>query len=275
MTKILQKKYKFLSDYLKSLESVVVAFSGGVDSSLLLKVCKDVLKDKVLAVIGVSETYPKRETNFALKMCKELEVKYLTINTKELNNLNFKNNPENRCYFCKTELFSKLQEIAKKEKFKYVLDGANYSDLQDFRPGSIAAQEQKVVSPLKEAKLTKEEIRQISKKLKLPTWNKPSFACLSSRFPYNTEISLENLKKLEQAEDYLYSLGFNQFRVRYHQDLVRIEVDKNEIKKFLNESFTKRIVAKFKKIGFTYITLDLQGYRTGSMNEKMFKKNWR
>ena len=267
MTKILQKKYKFLSDYLKSLESVVVAFSGGVDSSLLLKVCKDVLKDKVLAVIGVSETYPKRETNFALKMCKELEVKYLTINTKELTNLNFKNNPENRCYFCKTELFSKLQEIAKKEKFKYVLDGANYSDLQDFRPGSIAAQEQKVVSPLKEAKLTKEEIRQISKKLKLPTWNKPSFACLSSRFPYNTEISLENLKKLEQAEDYLYSLGFNQFRVRYHQDLVRIEVDKNEIKKFLNESFTKKIVAKFKKIGFTYITLDLQGYRTGSMNE--------
>jgi uncharacterized protein len=264
----LNDKYINLQLILHGLESVVIGYSGGVDSTLLLKVAVDTLGDDALAVIGKSETYPIREYEEAEKLAKSFGAKYEIVYTEETDDLKFKENPPDRCYYCKTELFTKLTEIAKAKNIKWICDGTNVDDLGDFRPGMKAVKEKNVRSPLLEAGLTKNDIRELSKALKLPTWDKQSFACLSSRFPYGFGIDKGKLKKIDAAETLLRDNGFKYFRVRHHDDnTVRIEVGKDEILRLLNGSLREAIVNEIKKLGFKYITLDLEGYRTGSMNE--------
>lgn len=264
---LIYKKLISLQKIIKNLGSVLVAYSGGVDSTFLLKICKDVLKNNVLAVIATSETYSKEEVKFATKMAKNLGVRYILIKTEELKNKNFVKNYEDRCYYCKKELFTELKKIAKENNIEYVIEGTNYDDRLDFRPGIKAIKELGIKSPLLEAKIKKEEIRKLSKKLGLLTYNKPSYACLSSRIPYYEEITLEKLKRIGDGEKFLKSNGINQVRVRYHNNICRIEVDKKDINLFLDSDFRDKVVKKFKNLGFNYITLDIQGYRSGSMNE--------
>lgn len=265
--KTLEKKLSKLKNILSQYKTVLIAFSGGLDSTFLLKIAKSVLEDKVLAVTADSLTYPKKELEEAKKNSQKIGVKHLIIKTSELKNKNFIKNPHNRCYFCKKELFSKLNTIAKKNKIKYVLDGSNFDDLSDFRPGSIAKKEFKIRSPLQEAGLGKNEIRILSKKYGLKTWSKPNLACLASRFPYGSSINVRDLAKIDKAEEFLRSLGFSQVRVRHYDNFCRVELEKKEIKRLINTCLADKVVAKFKKLGYTYITVDLQGYRVGSMNE--------
>ena len=268
-----QLKFEQLKKRLKKMEKVLIAFSGGVDSSFLLKIALDTLgKVNVLAVTADSETYPREELKDASNLAKDLGLdgRHRIIKTSELKLKNFSENPQDRCYYCKFKLFSKLKKIAQKNKISYVLDGSNYSDQNDFRPGRKALTELGIRSPLLESGLTKEEIRALSKKLKLPTWNKPALACLSSRIPYGEKITLEKLKRIEKAESFLKNLGFNQLRVRDHNDIARIELEPEELKKLAGVRLWRirvKICDKFRGLGFTYITLDLLGYRTGSMNE--------
>ncbi len=263
----LNNKFGKLKDMLSELGSIAVAFSGGVDSTFLLKVAHDVLGEKAIAVTARSSTYPEREFKEAKSYAERFGVKHIVIVSEELEIEGFSQNPVNRCYYCKSELFSKIRKIADQNDIKYVLDGSNYDDLGDYRPGMQAAKELKVVSPLKEVGLTKEEIRILSKELNVPTWNKPAFACLSSRFPYGQEITEEKLSMVEKAEQFLLDKGFRQVRVRHHGDIARIEVEQQEREKFFNVRFMDEIGRNFKEIGFTYVTLDILGYRTGSMNE--------
>jgi len=260
-------KLKRLRKTIQELDSAIVAFSGGVDSSLVARLCYDVLGDKALAVTARSETYPHYELENAKKVAREIGITHLIIDTKELDIPGFSTNPPNRCYFCKSELFERLKGLAKEEGYKHVLDGANADDSQDYRPGSQAASELGVRSPLKEVGLTKEEIRTLSKELGLSTWDKPSYACMSSRFPYGQEITTGKLQMVSLAEDFLRSLGLRQFRLRHHEDVARLEVSQEEIP--LAVERRDAIVKKCKELGYTYVTLDLQGYRTGSMNETL------
>lgn len=264
---LLQEKYANLKDYIKNLGSLAIAYSGGVDSTFLLKVAYDVLGENAIAVTATSSTYPKREFEEAKRWIKDIGAKHIIIESEELDINGFSENPTNRCYYCKQELFTKVQGVAMENNIKYVADGSNLDDLGDFRPGLQAAAELKVVSPLREAKLTKEDIRALSKELALPTWSKPAFACLSSRFPYGHKITKEKLSMVEQAEDYLYELGLRQLRVRHHENIARIELGEVEFEKFMNKNLMRQVGEKLKEIGFTYVTLDLNGYRTGSMNE--------
>jgi len=276
--KITQIKFEHLKKTLKKMGKVLVAFSGGVDSSFLLKVALDTLgSENVWAVTADSETYPEEELKSASKLAKDLGLdgRYRIIRTIELKLKNFSKNPPDRCYYCKSELFSKLKKIAWKNKIPWVLDGSNYSDREDFRPGRKALLKLGVRSPLLESRLTKEEIRALSKKLKLPTWNKPALACLSSRLPYGEKITLKKLSRIEKAESYLKTLGFNQLRVRHHNGFARIELEPEELKRLMNVHLwriRKKIYAKLRDLGFTYVTLDLLGYRSGSMNEVLEKE---
>lgn len=265
-------KYDELKSLLQQMGEVLVAFSGGVDSTFLLKVARDELGEKVLAVIANSETYPQREQEEALRLAQEMGVRHKVIQTQELENPEFAHNPPQRCYHCKTELFTKLLEIARSEGIPHVLDGSNYEDTADFRPGMKATEELGVRSPLKEVGLLKPEIRHLSRRLGLSTWEKPSYACLSSRFPYYSEISAEALRKVDQAEECLREFGFSQFRVRHHGQTARIEIVPEEFPDFMNKKVMERIIKTFKKIGYIYVTLDLEGYRTGSMNEPLSSK---
>ena len=262
-------KFENLKNLLGEMGKVLVAFSGGVDSSFLLKVAVDVLGENVLAVIASSETYPEKERDEAVKLAKRLNVRHKVIQTKELENPDFAHNPPERCYFCKMELFSKLKDIAESEGIPHVLDGSNFEDTSDFRPGAKAPEELGVRSPLKEVGLVKQEIRQLSKYVDLPTWNKPSLACLSSRFPYFTEIESESLKQVAQAEEFLKGLGFNQVRVRHHGQIARVEIEPQEFSKIVEKATKEKIINAFKKFGFIYIALDLAGFRSGSMNEPL------
>ena len=262
-----EEKLSKLKAIVSELESVVVAFSGGVDSTLVTKVCYDVLRDNSMAVTARSETYPDFEFKEAQKLAKEIGIKHLVIDTSELAIEGFANNPPERCYFCKTELFGKLKDIAKEQGFLNVADGANLDDTQEFRPGLQASKELNVRSPLKEAGLAKKDIREVSKMLNLPNWNKPAYACLSSRFPYGQSITEEKLSMVSEAEKYLRGLGLVQFRVRHHETIARIEVLPDDINILTNSPAREELTAKFKEIGFTYVTLDLAGYRSGSMNE--------
>ncbi|MBA7564916.1 Pyridinium-3,5-bisthiocarboxylic acid mononucleotide synthase [subsurface metagenome] len=262
-----RKKINKLKKILKDMCSLIIAFSGGVDSSFLLKVAENVLGKNVIAVTAKSLTYPRREFEDAKRIARSLNCRQIIIDSNELKIKEFRNNSKNRCYFCKKELFLKLISIKNKYKFNFVADGTNYDDLNTFRPGLKALKELGIRSPLAEAGLTKEEIRKYSRLLNLTTWNKPSFACLSSRFPYGEEITKSKLKKIENAEDFLRSLGFRQVRVRYHYPIARIEIEKEEIPKILQSNIREKMIKKLKKIGFDYITLDLEGYRSGSMDE--------
>lgn len=263
----LQQKFERLKDILKDAGSGAVAYSGGVDSTFLLKVAYDVLGDNVAAVTARSSTYPEREYNEAKQYIAQFGAKHITIISEELEIEGFAKNPTNRCYFCKTELFSKVRAEANKLGLKNVFDGSNFDDIGDYRPGMKAAKEQGVISPLKLAELTKNDIRELSKQLNIPTWNKPSFACLSSRFPYGKEITVEKLSMVERAEQFLMDMGFRQLRVRHHDEIARIEVAPADRAKFFDLDIMDRVGQEFKAIGFKYVTLDIIGYRTGSMNE--------
>jgi pyridinium-3,5-biscarboxylic acid mononucleotide sulfurtransferase len=264
----LKNKYTKLKSILCELQSVVIGFSGGVDSSLLLKVASDVLGSNAVAVIGTSETYPQNEQREAVAIAKMIGIQPIEVATKEIDNPQYSKNPTDRCYHCKTELFGILSVIAKERGIRWVADGSIVDDLGDFRPGMKAKNEQNVRSPLLEAGLTKNDVRELSKELGLPNWDKPSFACLSSRFPYGYEITREALGKIDRAESFLRERGFKNLRVRNHDEkTARIEVGINEMHKFMDPKIRSEIVAFMKEIGFMYITLDLQGYRTGSMNE--------
>ncbi len=270
---LLKEKYKLLKDIIARKESAAVAFSGGVDSTFLLKVAKEVLDNKLLAITATSSTYPKRELNEAIKYAKDINVKHVIISSEELEIEGFAMNPKNRCYYCKKELYTKINDIALENNINCVFDGSNLDDVGDYRPGMQAADELGVVSPLKEAELTKSDIRELSKMLGLPTWNKPSFACLSSRFPYGNKITLSKLNMVDRAEQLLLDMGLTQVRVRHHGEIARIEVDPSEREKFFNIDIMNNIGNELKKIGFTYVTLDLLGYRTGSMNETLLEEN--
>lgn len=264
---MVNEKLEKLKKILSELDSVVIAFSGGVDSTFLLGVAHDLLGDKVIAVTARSSTYPERELNEAINYAKERQINHIVIESEELDIEGFSKNPPNRCYYCKHELFSKLIDVAKKHNIKYVLDGSNYDDMGDFRPGMKAATELSVLSPLKMSELSKEDIRRLSKEMNIPTWDKPAFACLSSRFPYGHEITMEKLKMVEKAEQFLLDMGLRQIRVRHHGEIARIEVAKEEREKLFDAETLDEIGKRLKIIGFTYVTLDVTGYRTGSMND--------
>jgi pyridinium-3,5-biscarboxylic acid mononucleotide sulfurtransferase len=261
----LQQKDDKLGHILRDMGRVMIAFSGGVDSTFVLKRAHQVLGDQVLAVTAASETFPTREFNAAVHIADEMGVQLLRTEVREFDNADFVANNPDRCYHCKTGLYSHLQRLAGEMGYPYILDGSNMDDLGDYRPGLQAKKEQGVRSPLQEAEFYKEEIRQLSKELGLITWNKPSFACLSSRIPYGTKIERYKIDQLDEAEDYLYQLGFWQVRVRHHDKIARIEVMPDEIARIIE--LKDDIFQKFTGLGFTYVTLDLAGYRTGSMNE--------
>ncbi len=263
----LEQKYKKLTDILREAGSGAVAYSGGVDSTFLLKVAHEVLGEKVVGVTARSSTYPEREYKEAKKYIRQFGAKHITIVSEELEIEGFSKNPVNRCYFCKNELFSKVREESNKLGFKHVFDGSNFDDIGDYRPGMEAAKELGVISPLKEAELTKDDIRQLSKQLNIPTWDKQSFACLSSRFPYGQEITVEKLNMVDRAEQFLMDIGFKQLRVRHHGEIARIEVVSGDRAKFFDIDIMDKVGEKFRAIGFQYVTLDIMGYRTGSMNE--------
>jgi uncharacterized protein len=269
MSAIKNKKFNELATSLLKMQKVAVAYSGGVDSTFLLAAAKSVLGNKnVLAVTALSESYPESERRHAQDLTKKMSVKHLFIKTNELSDKNFTRNPIDRCYYCKKALFGKVKRAAKKRGFNFVLDGSTLDDLSDIRYGRIAAREEGVRSPIQEAGLSKNEIRVFSKKMGIKNWDKPSFACLASRFSYNQKITRKKLKAIEEAEDFIKRMGFRQLRVRYHDGkFIRIEVAEDQIKKFLERKTREKIVKKLESLGFIYITLDLKGYRTGSMNE--------
>lgn len=262
------KKLKKLKKILTEKRNLLIAYSGGCDSSFLVKVASDILgKRNVMAVTATSATYTKAELDNSKKFTRRFGIRHIMIKTEEVSNPSFSKNPVNRCYWCKKELFSKLKDIAKKYNINHIADGTNLDDARDYRPGSLAKTQYGIISPLKEARLTKQQIRQISKKIGLPTWNKPALACLASRIPYADPITEKKLRKIEDAENFLKKQGFKQVRVRLHGDIARIEVPRCEINKLNKSSLRDKIIKNFKKLGFIYITLDLEGYRTGSLNE--------
>lgn len=268
----LEQKYELLKEYIKNLGSVAVAFSGGVDSTFLLRTAHDVLGDKVLAVTASSCSFPERELREARKFCSENGIAHEVCESQELDIDGFRQNPVNRCYLCKHELFEKMIDIAAKKGFENVAEGSNMDDMGDYRPGLQAIAELEVKSPLRAAGLYKEEIRQLSKQLGLSTWDKPSFACLASRFVYGETINEEKLGMVDRAEQLMIDLGFRQVRVRIHDKLARIEVLPEEIERVTQPDIRKNINDGFRECGFAYVTLDLAGYRTGSMNETLEKK---
>jgi uncharacterized protein len=263
----LQNTFKQLKCHIEKMGSLVVAYSGGVDSTFLLKVAHDVIQDQAIAVTARSSTYPERELKEAAEFTRSAGIKHIIIQSEELDIEGFTANPPNRCYLCKYELFSKIKEVAGKHRIQYIAEGSNIDDLGDYRPGMQAIKELGIISPLKDAGLGKDAIRKLSKQMGLPTWDKPAFACLASRFPYGEKITQEKLAMVDKAEQYLLSLGFKQVRVRHHGDTARIEVAGKERLKFFDLELMNNVYKQFQEIGFAYTALDLKGYRTGSMNE--------
>ncbi len=268
----LSSKLASLKAMLADMQSVLIAYSGGADSTFLLKVASEVLGDRAIAATASSETYTPRELREAIKNAEIIGAKHIVVYTNELDDPHFAANPPDRCYFCKKELFNKLSGLAQEHGLNYVLDGSNCDDEKDFRPGMKAAAELRVRSPLKDTGFTKEEIRILSREMNLPTWDKPPLPCLSSRFPYGSPITREKVLRVGRAEEFLAGFGVRQLRVRDHGNIARIEVPRADMALFLDEEISKRITEKFRSLGYTYVTLDLQGYRMGSMNEPLKEK---
>jgi pyridinium-3,5-biscarboxylic acid mononucleotide sulfurtransferase len=264
-------KLEHLKDTLRKTEGAMVAFSAGVDSTFLLKIAHMVLGERAIALTASSATAPPGELAAAQQFAASLGIRHIVLDSHELANPSFTQNPANRCFFCKDELYKICREQANQLGITTIMDGTNLDDLRDHRPGLKAAKEWGVRHPLVEAEMTKDDIRRYSRGLDLPTWDKPSSPCLSSRFPYGTEINLERLKKIAACELLMKELGFREFRVRYHGDLARIEVAQEEFHRWFNQATRDAVVQKFKQIGFHYVSLDLQGYRTGSMNESLHR----
>jgi len=261
-------KYEQLQEILRKMRSVAIGFSGGIDSTVLVRVASDLLGNSALAVIGKSETYPSREFEDAVALAQSFGSRFRVVTTEETDNIKFQENPPNRCYFCKTELFEKLGEIALEEGIEWIADGTITDDTGDFRPGMLAKEEKKVRSPLLEAGFNKADVRTLAFHLGIPNWDKPSFACLASRFPYGHGISKENLSRVDRAESMMRDFGFRFFRVRHHDDKTsRLEIGEPDFTRMLDSELRRRIVEGLKDLGYVYVTLDLQGYRTGSMNE--------
>ena len=268
---LLQTKVNRLYDCLRGYEKVIVAFSGGVDSTFLAEAAQNALGDNALAVTAISDSYPIREMKAAQDIAKQIGIRFETVHTEELELEGYASNPTNRCFFCKTELFDKLNPIAEKYNVGTIVYGAIPDDVGDHRPGMDAAKQMGIKAPLIDVDLTKTEIREISKAWELPTWDKPAFACLSSRFPYGMRITRELLRQVDAAEQFLYDLGIRQFRVRHHGDLARIELEAEEIARLQQKEDRNKINAHFKTLGYAHVTIDLQGYRSGSLNEGIKK----
>jgi uncharacterized protein len=258
---------KQLRCHIENIGSLAVAYSGGVDSTFLLKVAHDILQGRVIAVTARCAIYPERELNQAAEFTRSAGIKHTIIEFDELKVEGFTDNPPNRCYLCKYELFSRIKEVAGKHRIRFIAEGSNIDDHGDYRPGMQAIKELEIISPLKDAGLGKDAIRILSKQMGLPTWDKPPFACLASRFPYGVKITREKLAMVDRAEQYLLELGFKQVRVRHHGDTARIEVDGAERLKFFDLELMENVSKYFHEIGFAYAALDLRGYRTGSLNE--------
>jgi uncharacterized protein len=268
---IIEQKWDRLKELLREFGSAVLAYSGGVDSSLLLKAASEVLGTHLIAVTACSETYTLAELAAAKEFAASLGVTIRMLHTAELECEEFVQNSPERCYFCKKELFGKLKQIADTEGINFILDGSNTDDLKDYRPGSKAAGEFSVRSPLREAGFSKSDVRACAHMLNLPVWDKPSLACLSSRIPYGTRITSTILASIQSAEDQLRALGFRQVRVRHHGDTARIEIERGDFERLLSGGTAQKIATAFKELGYTYVCLDLEGYRTGSMNEALTK----
>ena len=260
-------KLDALKQSLAGMESVLVAYSGGVDSTFLLKVARDVLGDRAVAVTALSESYPQAELEESKRYAREMGARQILVETRELDEAGYRVNSSERCFFCKDELFTKLAPIAGREGLKFVVYGEIADDRGDHRPGARAAKEHHVRAPLADAGLTKLEIRRLSREMGLATWDKPSMACLSSRVPYGSEVTPEKLRAVERAEEVLRELGLRQYRVRHHGDVARIEVDPRDLEELVRSPLRELVIERVKAAGFKYVALDLQGYRTGSLNE--------
>ena len=267
-----QSKLARLKNYIMELGSLAVGFSGGVDSSFLLFVAHEVLGDKVIAVTGADASVPDRELQEAKAFCNDRGIRHIICKVDPLKEEGYRHNSPDRCYFCKHGIFTEVKKIADENGIGYMAEGSNMDDIGDYRPGLRAAAELSVKSPLREAELTKTDIRMISKALGLPTWSKPAYACLASRFVYGEEITEEKLRMIDQAEQFLIENGFLEERVRMHGNIARIEVPAKDIQRLAGEKIRESVCKRFKEIGFMYVTLDMLGYRLGSMNETLKMK---